>query len=69
MGLHLPLRGFDLLVEGSQDRDQGPGRHRVRHVDHGRLTQLLAAQRGLDRRGLSRAGMSPRRARLSAALI
>ena len=53
MRLHLPLQGLDLLVEGGDHRDQGPDRGGVGGGDGGRLAQLRAAQRRLDRRGLA----------------
>ena len=65
--LHLPLQGFDLLVQDGDHRDQGADGDGVGVGDGRRLAQLGAAQRRQDDAAL--AGMSRRRARLRAADI
>src|SRR5689334_12987613 len=40
MGFHLPLNGFDLLVEGGQGPPPRPGRYRIRHAHHGRAAAV-----------------------------
>ncbi len=52
--LHLPLQGFDLLVQGGDHRDERPGGGSVGGGEGRRLAQLLAAQRRQDRRRLVR---------------
>src|SRR5206468_8547882 len=51
MRLHLPLQAGDLLVEGGDDRGQGPHGSSVGGGQDGRPAQLRAAQRGQDRVG------------------
>ena len=67
IGVHLPLQGFDLLVQRDQDRDQGTHRGGVGGRHNIRLAQVGGVQRSRIRSVF--AAMPRRRARLSAALI